>query len=343
VSQQAGSDTLQVRFGVWNRALRAVATPVRVQMSTASAGVLFERTFPVEIPPDTLREFVVLLPSTGWALQDTLSLRGWSPGELYAFNDRAAVPVQKQPDQEPPKLELWWQQEETVVRLQQGMSIERRPRLWAILQDNLPLLSAARALTLWIDGRRMDSTTAEHYRVYAAEQFAQLPEQIRQSLPQQARVVVECLPRLLPPGTVLLRLVGEDAAGLRDTLALELLVTTERRILLQRLFPQPGGDELRVDFLLQSYHPQERVRAELFDLTGHPVWSEGVRCLRRQQSVELVGKGPSWQERWKRGLPVAAVDPGDGLCHRDFRHLAAAALRHCVPFLHVFAACTAQL
>lgn len=299
VSQQPGSDTLQVRFGVWNRALRAVATPVRVQMSTASAGVLFERTFPVEIPPDTLREFVVLLPSTGWALQDTLSLRGWSPGELYAFNDRAAVPVQKQPDQEPPKLELWWQQEETVVRLQQGMSIERRPRLWAILQDNLPLLSAARALTLWIDGRRMDSTTAEHYRVYAAEQFAQLPEQIRQSLPQQARVVVECLPRLLPPGTVLLRLVGEDAAGLRDTLALELLVTTERRILLQRLFPQPGGDELRVDFLLQSYHPQERVRAELFDLTGRPVWSE--------EFVAFSGSNRwSWSGRDQAGRSVGS-------------------------------------
>jgi hypothetical protein len=95
--------------------------------------------------------------------------------------------------------------------------------------------------------------------------------------------------------------VGEDAAGLRDTLALELLVTTERRILLQRLFPQPGGDELRVDFLLQSYHPQERVRAELFDLTGRPVWSE-----------EFVAFGGSNRWSWS-GRDQAGRSVGSGV------------------------------
>jgi|GEM_PF-1244027 len=315
VVQQLGSDTLQVRCGVWNRALRAVATPVRMQVSTTSAGVLFERTFPVEIPPDTLREFVIPLSSAGWALQDTLLLRVWSSGELYAFNNRVAIPVQKQPDQEPPKLQLWWQQGETVVQLQSGMSIERRPRLWAVLRDNFPLLSSAQALRLWIDGRRMDSTTAEYYRVYTAEQLAQLPERIRQSLPQQVRVVVECLPPLLPPDTVLLLLVGEDAAGLRDTLALRLLVTTGRQLQLQQLFPQPGGAELTVHFLLRSYRPQERLRAEIFDLTGRAVWVEEFLAPNgsnrwswsgREQTGRSVGGGVYLWRLWIPEMGSAA-------------------------------------
>lgn len=314
-------DTLPVRLRLWNRALRAEATAVGLRLRTRAADGVHERafaTFPtVVLAPNDSGELRLSLPTAGWLREGILWSSASAAGELYTFNNEAEIPYRLGVDTLPPQLQLWWQEGDSAVLLDSGMAVSRQPLFWLLLSDTgteAPLSSAA-ALRAWLEGTPVDSTTAVEYRFYSSLELDSVPPFLR--IPR-LRAALRFRPPRLPLGSVLVWAVGEDAAGLRDTLSVLLRVTDRLALRLLQHYPVPArrGQELTVRFAYEGYRLQGRARAEVFSLLGERLWTEELpieagenlwRWYARHQTGQSLGPGVYL---WRIWLPEMGPDAG---------------------------------
>lgn len=293
-------DTLSVQVRVWNRSLRAEASGVRLQLGTRTATENTPRwslSLPAPIGIDTAGELLVALPTVGWQPEGGLWLCVAAPGELYRFNNCVELPYRFALDTVPPVLQLWWQDGATWVRLDSGSAVSRQPRLWLVVSDNnraVPL-GASAAPRVWIEGRALDSATAVEYRFYSTAELDSLPAELR--LPG-VRAALRFVPQRLPLGPVLLWCIAEDAAGLRDTLSLELRVTDQLTLELLRQYPTPSRGSATVEFVYEGYRASAVVRAEVYSL-------QGQRLFGREFPLVAGRNQWQWDGRSDDGIPVA--------------------------------------
>ncbi len=296
-------DTLPVRLRVWNRALRAEATTIGVRLRTRSLGGVRERaslTLPtLVLAPNGSEELQLSLPTAGWEREGTLWGTASAAGELYRFNNEAEIPYRLGLDTLPPQLQLWWQDGDSVVLLDSGKAISRQPLLWLLLTDTgaeAPLGGSVPVPRVWIEGTPMDSTTAAEYRFYPSTELDSVPARLRTPT---LRAALRFRPPRLPLGHVLVWAVGEDAAGLRDTVSLLLTVTDRLAVRLLQQYPVPArrGDVPTVRFAYDGYRLREQARAEVFSLLGERLWTEELSLV--------VGENVwRWEVRRPLGQPV---------------------------------------
>ncbi len=291
-------DSLRVRLRVVNRALRAVAYPVTVRVGTRSTSQEERQRLELleALPPDSAADFTVQLSTAGWQSEGIFWAQAYAAGELYRFNDAAEVPYRLGMDTVPPWLRLWWQDSTALIALESGSAVPRQPRLWLLLEDQAPApLTTASALRLWIEGQPMDTTTALAYRFFGSLELDSLPPELQTPT---ARAALFCIPPKLPLGRILVWALGEDAAGLRDTLVVELRVVDRPTLRFLQQYPQPTRGATTVSFVYEGYTAHERVRAEVFSVLGELLFATEFPVTAGENRWQ-------WDGVTRAGVPVA--------------------------------------
>jgi len=291
-------DTLTVNVSVVNRSLRAGLHGVGLRVGVRSEVMEEEQgmwALPSPLGPEGDTLLALPLSTSTWAIQGMLWARGRAAGELYSFNNAAEMPYQLTVDTLPPTLQLWWHEGGRLVPLRSGMTISRQPELWLLLSDASSGPVRVPVLRLWIEGRLMDSTTAVQYRVYPSTELDALPAVLRQP---GVRSALFCQPSRLPLGRVIVWATGEDAAGLRDTLQLELTVTDGLALRLLRQYPNPTSGGMSLEFAYDGYTIQELARVEIFSSLGQRLYAEEFPVTVGQNRWD-------WRGHTREGVPVS--------------------------------------
>lgn len=288
---------LQLRLS--NRSLRTVVDYVQLRVGTRSAAEEKERDrwiLTALLPPEGDTVIERRLPTVGWQQHGLVWATLRAEGELYAFNNTAEVSYWLGLDTLRPTLQVWWHDGEHWVALEPGISIARQPELWLVLLDNNVTAPVTRvqALRLWVEGQPMDSTTAAAYRFYPSSELDSLPAALRAP---GVRAAVYCRPLRLPLGKLILWAIGEDAAGLRDTLELAVVVTDRFALRLLGQYPQPTVGPMCVRLVYEGYTAYEPVQMEIFSLLGQRLYAE-------EFSARVGEQMWCWSGRTSDGVPV---------------------------------------
>ncbi|MCS7176860.1 MAG: C25 family cysteine peptidase [Candidatus Kapabacteria bacterium] len=283
-------DTLPVRLRVWNRALRAEAASLRFRFTVwpNTGQGEYTVTHSAILPPDTALEFTVRLPTVGWYAEGNLRATVAAAGELYSFNNTAEASYRLGLDTIPPQLTLWWQDGEVFIPLDSATAVSRQPTLWLVIHDNdrTKPLTRAQLPRLWIEGRQVDSLTAQEYRFFTTAEVDSLPVRLRGPT---VRAALHFVPWRLPVGRVFVWGIAEDAAGLRDTLAIELRVVDRPALRFVRQYPQPTGRDVTVQFLYEGPQGQGVVVAEVFSAVGELVYAAELPVVVGQNEWKWAG------------------------------------------------------
>lgn len=292
-------DLIPVSLRIGNRSLRAVVERAQLRLGTRSALGDQERErreLDIFLPPNEEILVESRLSTFGWSQQGIVWATLRTEGELYTFNNTAEVPYRLALDTLPPTLQVWWRDGEHWVPLESGISIARQPELWFVLSDNntaAPIAKAA-ALRVWIEGQLMDSTTAAAYRFYPSSQLDSLPAFLRAP---GVRAAVYCRPQRLPLGRIVVWAIGEDAAGLQDTVERVVEVTDRFALRFLGQYPHPTPGPICLRFAYEGYTAYEPVRVEIFSLLGQRLYAE-------ERLIRVGEQTWCWPGRTDEAVPV---------------------------------------